>query len=144
MQVSLALRQPTRRRAKRDRYEIHQRKGSAAKALEITELDLSGQFLKRFPAAVKKLRNLQTLRLQGNVLSDLPEWLAELPLAQLDYSGNRLSDLPGVIGTLKTLDWLKVGEDPLVALPDFLADLPVLRTFRRGVRARRPRPTHAA
>jgi len=69
-----------------------------------TRLDLS-EGLTRLPRDVLRLADtLEVLNLSGNALSDLPDWLCELPhLKVLFCSDNRFTHVPEVVGACPTL-----------------------------------------
>lgn len=53
-------------------------------------LNLAENGLLAVPPVVGRLRALRVLRLQGNQLTSLPGFLADLPLEELDLHGNPL------------------------------------------------------
>lgn len=86
-------------------------------------LDLSAG-LREVPEEVRSLAgSLEILNLSGNALSDLPEWLAELPkLRVLFCSDNPFRRVPEVLGACPALEMVgfkacQVLEVPAVALP---------------------------
>lgn len=77
------------------------------------------------------LNNLQLLDLSKNILTILPDWLAQLTkLESLDLSENNLMALPDGIAQLQNLQCLDIHGNKLNTLPDWLAqpdNLPQLR-----------------
>jgi GTPase SAR1 family protein len=90
----------------------------------LTSLDLGGNQLSELPAVLGELKNLTSLDLGGNQLSELPAVLGELKnLTSLDLSRNQLSELPAVLGELKNLTSLDLSSNQLRELPAVLGEL---------------------
>jgi Leucine-rich repeat (LRR) protein len=70
------------------------------------------------PAWIGSLTRLRTLDLGHNVLSSLPDSMAELQALEILYiHDNRLSELPPWLGSLGSLTYLNVAENGLGTLP---------------------------
>ena len=89
----------------------------------VVRLDLSAG-LREVPEEVRSLAgSLEILNLSGNELSDLPDWLAELPkLRVLFCSDNPFQRVPEVLGACRALEMVgfkacQVSEVPAAALP---------------------------
>jgi Leucine-rich repeat (LRR) protein len=71
------------------------------------------------PAWIGSLTRLRTLDLGHNVLSSLPDSMAELQALEILYiHDNRLGELPSWIGSLRGLTYLNVAENGLRVLPE--------------------------
>lgn len=70
------------------------------------------------PSWIGSLTRLRTLDLGHNVLSSLPDSMAELQALEILYiHDNRLSVLPSWLGSLRSLTYLNVAENGLRSLP---------------------------
>ena len=72
------------------------------------------------PECILQLKQLQTLWMWGNQISQLPQELFQLPLTLLDISNNNITEIPPQIGKLKQLQYLDISNNPLTALPQEL------------------------
>jgi Leucine-rich repeat (LRR) protein len=91
-------------------------------------LTLSQRKLRRVPAAVKKLVNLEELDLGTNWLEEIPDFIFDLSaLRKLDIHGNDLATVPKGIGRLRNLEQLAIGYNPLKRLSAALFKLSGLR-----------------
>ena len=82
------------------------------------------------PSWIGSLTRLRTLDLGHNVLSSLPDSMAELQALEILYiHDNRLAVLPPWIGSLRSLTYLNVAENGLHSLPA-LAELSSLIELR--------------
>ena len=71
------------------------------------------------PSWIGSLTRLRTLDLGHNVLSSLPDSMAELQALEILYiHDNRLAVLPDWIGSLRSLTYLNVAENGLRSLPE--------------------------
>jgi len=71
------------------------------------------------PSWIGSLTRLRTLDLGHNVLSSLPDSMAELQALEILYiHDNRLAALPAWIGSLRSLTYLNVAENGLRSLPE--------------------------
>ena len=71
------------------------------------------------PSWIGSLTRLRTLDLGHNVLSSLPDSMAELQALEILYiHDNRLAVLPPWIGSLRSLTYLNVAENGLRSLPE--------------------------
>lgn len=77
-------------------------------------------FLERLPGALGNLKRLETLHLQCNLMSSVPDnVLASLTaLKTLDLSHNRLQSFPPSLCSLKHLDFLNLSHNQLHSLPE--------------------------
>ncbi|WP_255955284.1 leucine-rich repeat domain-containing protein [Streptomyces odontomachi] len=116
-------------------------------------LDLSSMGITEVPADVRALTSLKLLRLPGNRLSVLPDWIGDLTaletldlaengmlvlpesfgnltaLETLDLAGNELSVLPASFGDLTALEELDLAENGLSVLPESFGNLTALETL---------------
>src|SRR4051812_32524799 len=82
------------------------------------------------PAEALADRDVEDLRLGGNLLTVVPDALWDLPkLQMLDLSENRLTSLSERIGNLKHLRMLDVAHNRLVHLPAALWSLTTLTDY---------------
>lgn len=89
-----------------------------AEGQNLTELDLSYNFLTILPSEIGKLTNLTTLDLSHNRLTTLPSEIGKLTnLTTLNISGNNLKTLPFDIGKLSNLTSLNLSNNKLTTLP---------------------------
>eukprot|EP00184_Porphyridium_aerugineum_P005084 CAMPEP_0184696272 /NCGR_PEP_ID=MMETSP0313-20130426/3623_1 /TAXON_ID=2792 /ORGANISM="Porphyridium aerugineum, Strain SAG 1380-2" /LENGTH=513 /DNA_ID=CAMNT_0027154869 /DNA_START=244 /DNA_END=1781 /DNA_ORIENTATION=- len=85
-------------------------------------IDLSRNHISSIPEELFKeaqlLRNIQSLNLSNNNLTELPDSLVHLNnLTSLDISHNKLSKLPRCVFKMKKLEYLNVGWNNLQILP---------------------------
>lgn len=64
---------------------------------------------RELPTAVRQLTGLRTLRLSGSGVTELPGWLAELPVETIDARGCPLQDMPPMPWARWALDAAKLG-----------------------------------
>ncbi|GAB4317818.1 MAG: hypothetical protein Kow0069_20670 [Promethearchaeota archaeon] len=99
-----------------DRVELV-RGGFAAAGGRVTELSLSGHYLRELPAAVATLGALEVLALDNNRLSSLPGGLSALDrLRGLHLAGNRLGRVPSAAFALPRLRVLDLSYNRLRSL----------------------------
>jgi hypothetical protein len=95
---------------------------------DITDLNLSGNRLKRLPEWVLEFPELRSLDLRGNRLASLPSQIGALRhLTELRLDSNKLTLLPPEIGALRRLRVLTARGNHLTELPPTLADLAMLQ-----------------
>ncbi len=95
------------------------------------------------PSWIGSLTRLRTLDLGHNVLSSLPDSMAELQALEILYiHDNRLSELPSWLGSLGALTYLNVAENGLRSLPPLagLASLIELRLMHNRLTGVPPLP----
>ncbi len=92
------------------------------------ELNLRGLTLSSLPACIKQFRQLHTLNLSANRLTNLPD-LGDLKrLKQIDLSDNNFRALPRWICNDKGLRELNLSGNPLTVLPRAVFALPTFCT----------------
>ena len=115
--------------------------------INLTELNLGGNFLenipedvslltrlktlklfdnrfKTFPRPICRLKNLQTLYLQENQIAEIPDEIGLLQnLQELDLGQNRIRMLNNGIWTLKNLKHLNMQDNSIEGLPDDIRGL---------------------
>jgi Leucine-rich repeat (LRR) protein/class 3 adenylate cyclase len=80
--------------------------------------------IKTIPASINKLKNLQKLHLDDNLLETLPETIGDLKyLEYLSANHNKLKTLPASIGKLQKLKILVLYENRLETLPESIGNL---------------------
>ena len=103
---------------------------TAAKNPELVyHLDLKKQRLSEVPIELKAFINLRILDMSKNKISNLPEWLAELPLVELYLTKNNFAKFPMALCSMPTLVVLKLDRNPLAALPPEISALRALVTL---------------
>ena len=89
-----------------------------------TDLDLRDLGLTELPHSGRELRGLQSLQLDLNHLSTLPDWIAELKeLHILTMRNNAFPEVPEAIRGLPDLSILYIGANRIATLPDWIGDL---------------------
>ncbi|CEL93719.1 unnamed protein product [Vitrella brassicaformis CCMP3155] len=97
--------------------------GSMANCTSLVDLDFSCNSLSTMPC-VAKLTNLESLQLDGNDLTMLPDGTEHLArLSKLSVSKNQLESLPDGIGDLGHLRELNVHANKVAALPSSITKL---------------------
>lgn len=92
-----------------------------------TAIDLSRRNLTEVPAYIRDMKELRVIRLYGNQLDSLPEWMGELTELERLYLGkNNLKKLPESIGNLKKLKILSAPYNELPELPESLGEMSML------------------
>jgi internalin A len=87
-------------------------------------LDLSNYQLSSLPKWLFQLRNIISLKLNGNRLETLSESIGQLTsLTNLDLGNNQLTSLPESIGQLTSLTNLDLGNNQLTSLPESIGQL---------------------
>jgi len=98
---------------------------------EVISINLTGYssyseslILKTIPQFLKSYKNLLTLKLKNNEITELSSVIGELnKLEELDLRNNKLSELSSLIGKLKNLTALHLEDNSLPALPAELGQL---------------------
>lgn len=86
-------------------------------------LDYTG--ISRLSPSVGRLKHLEILSLDSNVLSDLPTTLQFCQsLTTLSLNGNNFARIPGVVSKLKNLKELKHAGNPLIMYKQFVHAVP--------------------
>ena len=99
----------------------------------LSSLNLSSNQLTELSAEIVELKNLSSLILSGNQLSELPAEIVQLKsLSSLILSGNQLSELPAEIGELKNLSSLNLSSNQLTELPAEIGELKSLSELNLG------------
>jgi leucine-rich repeat protein SHOC2 len=84
---------------------------------DLTNLDLTGNDLRRLPESICNLSRLKCLTVRGNRLIALPQNIGRLTnLTHLDLQGNQITELPTSIGNLLGLKVLNINLNPLTDL----------------------------
>ncbi|MGD1909029.1 MAG: leucine-rich repeat domain-containing protein [Leptolyngbyaceae cyanobacterium] len=105
-------------------YAEAQRRIQVALETQATALDLSWFGLRILPPEIGQLTNLQSLFLEGNLLSSLPPEIGQLTnLQSLILDRNQLSSLPPEIGQLTNLQGIKLSYNGLTGLPSEIGQL---------------------
>jgi len=101
--------------------------------LNVVKLDLSKLWLKFLPKQIGYLRNLKTLNLYSNNLTELPKEIWNLNnLKYLYLNSNNLTSLPETIGKLHNLVEINLTDNNLVSLPESIGDLDNLEFLELG------------
>ncbi|KAK9830263.1 hypothetical protein WJX72_010668 [[Myrmecia] bisecta] len=92
--------------------------------LDLEELTLAGNNIKKLPDAISRLKNLRLLQVAGNKLTELPDGLCKLTkLEGLWLHGNLIKKLPRSFGALKELSVIALVGNCLTELPASLGEL---------------------
>jgi hypothetical protein len=84
--------------------------------------------IEALPKTVGRMRQLEELKLGGNILTELPDEVCELEgLKLLTLWGNNLKRLPQLIGNLRQLDGLDISGNDLRSLPDSIVEIDSLK-----------------
>lgn len=87
-------------------------------------INLSKQGLTELPIELKGNKTVKVLRLYGNNIDSLPEWVGELENLEKLYLGkNKLKSLPESIGKLKHLKLLSAQYNDIEFLPGSIVEL---------------------
>jgi len=87
-------------------------------------INLSQQGLKEVPIELKGNKTVKVLRLYGNYIDSLPDWIGELESLEKLYLGkNKLRHLPESIGNLKQLKLLSAQYNDIEFLPNSIVEL---------------------
>lgn len=80
----------------------------------VVSLDLfDNNMVGEIPAEIKYLKQLSSITLDSNGITNIPDEIAELPLYKLSVYWNNISKLPEDIGALKNVRILYLGYNPL-------------------------------
>jgi Leucine-rich repeat (LRR) protein len=120
------------------------------------KLALMNRNLLVVPVGIRKLKNLEYLVLDGNKISQLPNWLPQnefivdiylghnrftvfpseltqmVSLQQIRMPSNHIAEVPTSISNLKSLEGLDLRDNNISDLPDDIAKLTKLRWLRLG------------
>lgn len=81
-------------------------------------------FTAGLPNDIGKLKKLETLALNGNLLQQLPASVGQLrSLRTLSLSGNQFREFPAGLGSLRQLDVLDLSKNRIQAVPAEVAEL---------------------
>lgn len=87
-------------------------------------INLSQQGLYEIPIELKGNKTVKVLRLYGNYIDTLPDWIGELESLEKLYLGkNKLRHLPESIGNLKNLKLLSAQYNDIEFLPNSIVEL---------------------
>lgn len=87
-------------------------------------INLSKQGLTELPIELKGNKTVKVLKLYGNKIDSLPEWIDELESLEKLYLGkNKLKRLPNSIGNLKHLKLLSAQYNDIESLPNSIVEL---------------------
>ena len=112
-----------RRESKTSVSTIAESRIAACQRERETFLDLSDLGLKTIPNKIRELTWLESLNLNHNELTDLPEWIADFRnLKALGLGGNKLTGLPVHARALKHLAILVADENQLTELPEWIGE----------------------
>lgn len=93
-------------------------------SLDKVSINLSQQGLTEVPIELKGNKTVKVLRLYGNNIDTLPEWIGELENLEKLYLGkNKLRLLPESIGNLKQLKLLSAQYNDIEFLPNSITEL---------------------
>ncbi|MFX1535332.1 MAG: leucine-rich repeat domain-containing protein, partial [Promethearchaeota archaeon] len=93
-------------------------------------LNLESNQLTSLPETIEHLTNLQELYLNNNLLVSLPETIGNLTkLETLQLQENKLTSLPASIGNLKSLQTLNLYNNQLASLPASIGNLQSLQNL---------------
>jgi Leucine-rich repeat (LRR) protein len=90
---------------------------------QVYSLRLRKSKLKQLPEELRSFKNLVWLDLGKNKLSELPEWIADLPLQELYLSRNRLTAIPPVVFKLTNLRVLALDQNKISVIPPEIGEL---------------------
>ena len=91
---------------------------------EKTTVNLSKRGLTALPDELRYNTSIKVLRLYGNNIKELPEWIGELQSLEKLYLGkNKLTSLPESIGQLKNLKLLSAQYNAIEQLPASIVEL---------------------
>jgi hypothetical protein len=95
-----------------------------AELKNLTTLDLSDNEISEIPDAIAELKNLTTLDLSDNEISEIPDAIAKLKnLTELFLYDNQISEIPDIISELKNLKVLHLGRNQINEISDAIAEL---------------------
>lgn len=97
----------------------------------LNTLSLENNNLTTLPDSIGYLSSLQIFTITNNKLSHIPPSIGRISnLKEFFINQNNLAEIPPELGFLKKLEILNVSNNPLVALPDEVARLMVLRDLQ--------------
>jgi len=89
-----------------------------------TSVNLSQQRLTEVPIELKGNQTIKVLKLYGNQITELPEWIGDLVSLEKLYIGkNKLTKFPHSIGKLKNLKLLSAQYNEIDSLPSSIGQL---------------------
>mgnify|MGYP001274798115 CR=1 FL=1 len=96
-------------------------------AINLTTLDIQGKNI-HIPDEIVELKNLRSLSLTGNQLTEVPKVILQLQqLEYLDLSNNHLSELPNELFDLIELQYLDISDNRILLISPVIAKLTNLR-----------------
>ncbi len=94
---------------------------------KISELNVIDCGINEVPKAIKRLKYLEALRLSGNPINTLPNWIGDLENLKTLEIRSGINKLPETIGNIKSLEKLDLRLNKLVTLPVSLSNLSSLK-----------------
>jgi len=94
---------------------------------KVKELNLVRCNITEIPRIIKRLKNLEVLRIYSNQLRQLPDWIGEISSLKILKILEELEELPDSIGHLKSLEILELHDTMIKTLPESFGNLYKLR-----------------
>jgi Leucine-rich repeat (LRR) protein len=88
--------------------------------------------LKQVPEQFRGLTGLRVLSLTKNIISEIPDWISELPLTELDLAFNKISKISSSIGGLSNLNKLSIQYNLVSSFPEEIGKLQKLEYIEIG------------
>lgn len=103
---------------------------AAALVARSRSLSLHDLMLTRLPESIRSIVDLETLILDGNRLSELPDWLTDFEcLSHIILRNNGMKWVPGTVRQLNRLRYLDLDANPLEGLPEWIGEIDNLVHF---------------
>jgi hypothetical protein len=74
----------------------------------VTQLELANMDFKIIPISIRFMKNVKEIDLYNNYLSEIPDWLSELPLEKISFIDNPLVSLPNALLMSSTLKEIQI------------------------------------